>query len=1055
MSTPYRSSQHSFSTGEIDPSIQGQVDSEVYRFGSQRLENFLVTPPGSILRRQGTRHLAKAISYTSNTLRSVRFSDGKEYLLWFWEHPDSLICKLSIFEAKESPIKLEELTVPYFSGFKLASQGDIVYFAHPDHPLQELRRLGPTTWSWSETELYDGPYQSPRTDMIWRSIHPRLFDNFDFREVVLESSDPNEFADLPDLTSFTSFSDWDARDTGSSPYSVRYTDYEIGGARGFMQISQKISNSKVSGYPITSVVDVRDLSSPVHYGRYIFTSSGARADQIYSGERVFSKFLEGSYIYVDSFNPLQDPANPGFPLPNYDPTGWWELKRYSGVREVYFDYYPQLDADPQTPNDTFSLVQVDIFYSGASVYRSWPSASNLAYSSDFSVNVNGWESNADWNTLVSASASVGGESNALELESTSVNALRVARQGFAFSNESKIRIKFDYFVPEDNTVGAAQIYVRADALTSSGDFGALALNVPEKGVWATYDSLFTSTKEVFQNIIIIGQSIPTGSNTFGGSAAGDKLYIKNLTVEDRVPMDNVDGISRRLYKSMSDYNGSVRVTSTRQTTYLRSSVPHNLTSSSLDRVIRVDFSGKPYWGKIDEIIDGSTIRVTSSMFLPLDSKRITEIANLGESTSFQLGAFYQGNYASVVGFYQQRMILASTNEEVQTFWGSTTGDFTRFSPTELDGEITLASGFGYTLASGKVSPITFISTYGTLVFGTSDGSWVVRSSNFSDPISSVNIRLSPETTQGSLDAPIHHMGHSIFFISHDGRKLCDMHYRQQIESYQSVNLNAMARHLTREERFVQFEIYRDDFVFVRSDLGNVFCLTRDIDVFGTMAWSRQNLGHVLDMAVGGDSIYFFIDNDKTPGLSSGVSLERMSLDYPAEYFVDHGKVFDLEDSSQSVPVTAFDYMEPGTNVAVWANGNVHSNGYDGLCVVGSTGFVSNLPAVRPMLLHIGIPYRSYVKTTPNFVDSDGGSVEGRIKRIQRINFKFVESMGLYAGTDPDRLTYYPASHLPNLFTGLYSTEFSFDYERDISLIFQEDNPVPCELSGFILELTHH
>jgi hypothetical protein len=283
-----------------------------------------------------------------------------------------------------------------------------------------------------------------------------------------------------------------------------------------------------------------------------------------------------------------------------------------------------------------------------------------------------------------------------------------------------------------------------------------------------------------------------------------------------------------------------------------------------------------------------------------------------------------------------------------------------------------------------------------------------------------------------------------------------MHYRKEIESYQSVNLNAMAGHLTREERFVQLEIYRDNFVFVRSNMGNVFCLTRDTDVFGTMAWSRQNLGFVTHMAVAGDSIYFLVDRDQTPGLVSDgrVSLVRMSFDYPAEFFVDHGTTLEFDVGVSIFHV--FGQFAPGTAVAVVANGRVHSDGHDGLCMVGSDGRVSNLPTERPVLLHVGLPYRSHARTIPTFVDSDGGSVEGRIKRIQRINLKLVDSLGLSAGTDPDRLVRYDAaSDPPELFTGLYSTEFSFDYERDISLIFQEDRPVPCELSGFTLELTHH
>lgn len=150
-----------FNTGEISPLMAGRVDTEEYKGACKVLQNFIPWVQGPVSRRGGTRFLTE-VKYSDKVTRlfGFQFSALQPYLLEFGE-------KYIRFFYHRKPIVTEEqevfeLETPYLEDelkqLSLAQCGDVMYIAHPKHPVMKLVRHSNTNWEFSVVEFRDGPY---------------------------------------------------------------------------------------------------------------------------------------------------------------------------------------------------------------------------------------------------------------------------------------------------------------------------------------------------------------------------------------------------------------------------------------------------------------------------------------------------------------------------------------------------------------------------------------------------------------------------------------------------------------------------------------------------------------------------------------------------------------------------------------------------------------------------------------------------------------------------------------------------------------------------------
>lgn len=127
-----------FTGGEIAPTLSARYDLARYRNCVGCLENMLPGLHGDVARRPGTRFLAELDGPSVLVPFSFSVDAGQNFLLVFGDH------SLRIADADGPVPGLETLATPYAAGelhaLSHAQVGDVVYLAHPRHPLHKVVR---------------------------------------------------------------------------------------------------------------------------------------------------------------------------------------------------------------------------------------------------------------------------------------------------------------------------------------------------------------------------------------------------------------------------------------------------------------------------------------------------------------------------------------------------------------------------------------------------------------------------------------------------------------------------------------------------------------------------------------------------------------------------------------------------------------------------------------------------------------------------------------------------------------------------------------------------
>ena len=107
----------------------------------------------------------------------------------------------------------------------------------------------------------------------------------------------------------------------------------------------------------------------------------------------------------------------------------------------------------------------------------------------------------------------------------------------------------------------------------------------------------------------------------------------------------------------------------------------------------------------------------------------------------------------------------------------------------------------------------------------------------------------------------------------------------------------------------------------------------------------------------------------------------------------------------------------------------------------------------------GLPYTSILETMPIVFSGQTGNVMARIKRIMKVTFDFVDTLGTEYGVDADNLrpidfrtTETPLGDQVPLFTGFKSETFQHGYKRQSTVYIQQDLPLPVTIRSITPEI---
>lgn len=421
-----------------------------------------------------------------------------------------------------------------------------------------------------------------------------------------------------------------------------------------------------------------------------------------------------------------------------------------------------------------------------------------------------------------------------------------------------------------------------------------------------------------------------------------------------------------------------------------------------------------------------------------------------------------GNYPRAVTFIQQRLALASTDNEPQAVYLSQTANYENFgyaSPAKDSDAIT----FRMRARQVNIVRSMLAARYGLLLL-TSSAEWVVTGGQASDAITPSAIVIANQGYRGAAPVQPINVGETVLFAQRSGGVIRDFSYSYGDDAWVGKDLTIMSRHLF-ENRSIKAWAYAQapsSIVWVVLDDGSLVSLTymKEHEVW---AWTRHDSGagasfeDVTSIAEGGEDVPYFVVKRTINGQTKRY-IERLhsrAFDRVEEaFFVDCGLTY------AGAPVShlaGLGHLE-GCEVVALSDGNV----VRGLTV--ASGAVT-LPQAASKI-HIGLPYSSTLQTLDiDLGQVQGlGTVQGRFKSISRLVLRVEKTRGIFVspkdvGRDSDRIVEFKQRDTEawdeaiGLHTGDIDMIVPSDWNASGSVFVKQFDPLPMSILALMPELT--
>ena len=211
-------------------------------------------------------------------------------------------------------------------------------------------------------------------------------------------------------------------------------------------------------------------------------------------------------------------------------------------------------------------------------------------------------------------------------------------------------------------------------------------------------------------------------------------------------------------------------------------------------------------------------------------------------TTWRLGAWSgTTGYPQTAGFFEQRLYVAATTNQPQTFWASQTADFENLKPDNDADTIEADDALTFTLTANDVNAIRWFSAgENTLVIGTQGGEWVPTSTG--EVITPLDITVRRQTTDGSAQIQPVRIGNVVHFVGRAKRKIKEFGFSFESDGFRTRDITRLARHITFGGIVeMDFAEETESIISAVRDDGQLLGLTysQEEDVVG---WARNILG---------------------------------------------------------------------------------------------------------------------------------------------------------------------------------------------------------------------
>lgn len=310
---------------------------------------------------------------------------------------------------------------------------------------------------------------------------------------------------------------------------------------------------------------------------------------------------------------------------------------------------------------------------------------------------------------------------------------------------------------------------------------------------------------------------------------------------------------------------------------------------------------------------------------------ITEYTNARITTNFALGAWseYTG-YPRALSYFNDRLVMASTDLAPQDIWFSVLGDYTNFgqsSPIVADDAIDV------TLATRQVNQIVDIVPLAQLIVLTGGGEFVTKGGQ-ENVLTPTTISFEPKSERGATNAVQAAVtkSNSCLYVSRSGRVVNEIR-QNEYDSFIGENMTLVASHLFAGRTIVDIAFQNEPYSVlwcVRDDgvlLG--FTYVREQEVF---AWHQHNtdgfVESVTTITEGNEDILYLIVKRTINGVTKRFverMRERSFTNVRDAYFVDCGATYDGRNQSVAITLTGSGFTTADT-VTVTAGSSIFAAG---------------------------------------------------------------------------------------------------------------------------------
>jgi|TARA_Y100000310_G_scaffold48435_2_gene44910 hypothetical protein len=226
------------------------------------------------------------------------------------------------------------------------------------------------------------------------------------------------------------------------------------------------------------------------------------------------------------------------------------------------------------------------------------------------------------------------------------------------------------------------------------------------------------------------------------------------------------------------------------------------------------------------------------------SSSITISGDLTAHTEWSLGALSATTgYPSAVSLYEQRLVFAATANQPQTLFFSVSGDFENFTSGTADADAMI-----YTIGSNQVNVIRYLASGRSLLVGTSGGEFAARAGDSDAAITPTNIQIKRQCTYGTADIQPVQVANATLFVQRAKRKLRELTYNFDTDSYTAPDLTILAEHITETGiSEVSYQQEPDNIIWCVLANGKLAGMTyrREESV---VAWHQHKIGGVFGAA---------------------------------------------------------------------------------------------------------------------------------------------------------------------------------------------------------------